>query len=425
MMHDDPSGQTSQSNGSDAEQPRLDWRRAHEELSRLAKCRARLDWDEGRSFLDCLRSGAHLHLGFGCFGEYIERLLGYSRRSIDERLRVAEALERLPSIGQALRDGRMSWSVVREVTRVATPENEGAWLEVARGRTVRQIEDLVAGHKPGDRPDDEYDSGLRRHVLRFEVSAETFATFGEAMAKLRRDTGSPVDDDAALLLLARQALGGPTEPGRASYQIAVSLCERCRRAWQQGRGELVEVGSEVVEMARCDAQHLGRIDQRSESPDRLDPCENASMSEAQGCLEREAVNVVDAGEHKSVAHVGRRAGRARQDVPPAVRRLVMRRDGGRCVVPGCRQGIFLDLHHIELRSEGGDHDPDGLVVLCSAHHRAQHRGQLIIASTPQPSTFSALANIRPRIEKFALHHAEDAFVKVMENRVRFRAVLVP
>src|SRR6266511_3756139 len=171
-MHDDPSEHTSQSNSPDAEQPRLDWRRAHEELSRLAKCRARLDWDEGRSLLDCLRSGAHLHLGFGSFGEYIERVLGYSRRSIDERLRVAEALERLPSLGQALRDGRMNWSVVRELTRVATPENEDAWLEVARGRTVQQIEELVAGHRPGDRPDDVYDSAMRRHVLRFEVSAE-------------------------------------------------------------------------------------------------------------------------------------------------------------------------------------------------------------------------------------------------------------
>jgi hypothetical protein len=378
MMHEDLSEQTSQSNIPDPEQSRLDWRRAHEELSRLAKCRARLDWDEGRSLLDCLRSGAHLHLGFGSFGEYIERLLGYSRRSIDERLRVAEALERLPSLGQALRDGRMSWSVVRELTRVATPENEDAWLEVARGRTVRQIEELVAGHHPGDRPDDEYDSGLRRHVLRFDVSAETFATFGEAMAKLRRDMGSPVDDDAALLLLARQALGGPAEPGRASYQIAVGLCERCGRGWQQGRGELVEVGSEVIEMARCDGQHLGRIDRRSESHGHSHQCEDAGTSEAQSCLEREAVPVVDAGEHKSAAHVGERPSRARQDVPPAVRRLVMRRDGGRCVVPGCRQGIFLDLHHIELRSEGGDHDPDGLVLLCSAHHRAQHRGQLII-----------------------------------------------
>jgi D-arabinose 1-dehydrogenase-like Zn-dependent alcohol dehydrogenase len=39
--------------------------------------------------------------------------------------------------------------------------------------------------------------------------------------------------------------------------------------------------------------------------------------------------------------------------------------------------------------------------------------------------FSALTNVRPRIEVFKLEQAEEAFGKVMENRVRFRAVLTP
>ncbi len=38
--------------------------------------------------------------------------------------------------------------------------------------------------------------------------------------------------------------------------------------------------------------------------------------------------------------------------------------------------------------------------------------------------FSALSNVRPRIEKFPLERAEEAFGKVMANKVRFRAVLV-
>jgi hypothetical protein len=100
----------------------------------------------------------------------------------------------------------------------------------------------------------------------------------------------------------------------------------------------VEVGSEIVEMAACDAQHLGHVS----------------------------------------THVGEPRRRASQSIPPRVRREVMRRDGGRCVVPSCRNSVFLDTHHLDLRSEGGGHDPDGLIVLCGAHHRAQHRGQLLI-----------------------------------------------
>jgi len=309
---------------------------------------------------------------------------------------VAEALERLPELEQALRDGSVSWSVAHELTRIATEENERAWLDLARGRTVRQIEELVAGHKPGDRLEDAYDPAIERHVLRFDVAAETFATFGEAIAKLRRDAGSRLDDDAALLLLARHMLGGPTEQGRANYQIALTVCDACGRGWQHGRGELVEVESDVVEMASCDAQHLGRIDRGPASFGHSRSCEDAPTSDAHECQDSSTVAIdstmvaivdageqrtaahVGAGEQRSAAHVGAWTRRARQDIPPAVRRLVMRRDGGRCVVPGCAQAVFVDTHHVVPRSEGGDHDPDTLVVLCCAHHRAIHRGQLTV-----------------------------------------------
>ncbi len=341
-----------------SERAKLDWRRAHDELSRLARRRARLDWEEGGLLLDALRSGAHVHLGFGGFAEYVERVLGYKARWTQERLRVAEALEGLPELAQALRDGGVSWSAARELTRVATSDNERAWLELARGRTLRQVEELVTGHRPGDAPDDPRDSSLRRHVLRFDVSADTYATFREAMAKLRRDAGSPLDDDASLLLLARQILGGPTEEGRASYQLALTICEACGRGWQQGCGELVEVGSEIAEMAQCDAQHLGRMDGGSVSGSHHADCDEAGP--------------------EPMTPVGARPGRARQDVPPAIRRQVMRRDRGRCIVPGCRHAIWVDLHHVELRSEGGEHDVDNLITLCGAHHRALHRGQLIV-----------------------------------------------
>ena len=81
----------------------------------------------------------------------------------------------------------------------------------------------------------------------------------------------------------------------------------------------------------------------------------------------------------SGAHVG---ARATQAVPPALRRRVMRRDHGRCVVPGCSHGTFLDVHHLSLRSEGGADTFDNLVTLCSAHHRALHFGQITIDGTP-------------------------------------------
>ena len=57
------------------------WVEAHEALSRLARSRALADAEEGRWLLAALRSAAHVHLGFGSFGEYVERLFGYKPRS--------------------------------------------------------------------------------------------------------------------------------------------------------------------------------------------------------------------------------------------------------------------------------------------------------------------------------------------------------
>src|SRR3954447_23310353 len=129
-----------------------EWVVAHEALSRLARERAAADAEEGRWLLAALRSAAHAHLGYGSFGEYAERLFGYKPRSTQEKLRVAEALEELPAIAQALETGELNWSAARELTRVAVAETESDWLGVAHGKTVHQLEALVAGKCQGDKP---------------------------------------------------------------------------------------------------------------------------------------------------------------------------------------------------------------------------------------------------------------------------------
>src|SRR5438477_8657194 len=96
-----------------------EWVRAHEALSRLARERAAADAEEGRWLLAALRSAAHVHLGYGSFGEYVERLFGYKPRSTQEKVRVAEALEELPAMSQALETGGLNWSSARELMRVS------------------------------------------------------------------------------------------------------------------------------------------------------------------------------------------------------------------------------------------------------------------------------------------------------------------
>ncbi len=351
--------------GSGSNSGATDWVKAHAELTALARRRAAQDWEEGGLLLQALRTEAHRHLGFGTFGEYVERLFGYSPRTTEEKVRVARELENLPDTDRALRDGALSWSAARELTRVSTPATEKEWLSSARGKTVRQLERLVSGRKPGDLPTDPARPEAKRLVLRFEVSAETAATFREAVAQLRRRSDAKLDDDALLLTLAREVLQGPTDEGRSRYQVLVTTCEHCGQGFQQAAGELVPIEPELVEMACCDAQVL-RVTSRADV-DIDSHAENGAHAE-------NAQLHVDTDTR---AH----GGRASQTIPPAIRRRVMRRDHGGCVVPGCRNSTFVDLHHLSTRAGGGGHDEDNLVVLCGAHHRAQHRGQLVIAGS--------------------------------------------
>jgi 5-methylcytosine-specific restriction endonuclease McrA len=388
------------------------WRQAHEELVRLATERAGLDFEEGCWLLRAHRSGAHVRLGYASFHEYTERLFGYGPRLTQEKLRVAEALEELPETGGDLQTGTISFSLARELTRVATPSTEKEWLGAARGRTVREVEHLVSGHRPGSLPDDVPDLQLKRHVLRLDLSGEVFATFREAMAKIRRDAGESLDDDAAMLLLCRQALAGPKDPGRSSYQVALTVCESCRRGKQQGRGELIDVGPEIVEMAECDGQHIGHVDGNVDAPDASarahvvvhddasiragvldDP--NARVGVRGNCHAHVGIHDdvnIRAGVHDDAnvrpgvrgsarAHVDATRFRATQTIPPALRRAVLRRDCGKCRVPGCRHAVYTDVHHLALRSEDGEHSLDNLVTLCSAHHYASHNGKLIITGS--------------------------------------------
>ena len=191
------SSSSSSSSTSVAGDSEPDWRNIHDNLLRLSAEAGRLDWEIGRELLRAVRARCHVRLGYGSVIEYADRMLGYSPHTTDERLRVARSLETLPQTNEALRTGAATWSAVRELTRVATPETEQRWLDAARNLRVREVETLVRGRRPGDSPDDPPDPEAERHVLRMHVSAETYATFREAVAALQRESDEPLDQDAS------------------------------------------------------------------------------------------------------------------------------------------------------------------------------------------------------------------------------------
>ena len=320
-----------------------DWRTVDRALRAIRQRRAALDAEEARWLREAEALQIWRPLGMVSALDYLERVLGYAPRTAQDRLRVARALGDLPHLTAALAADHLSFSAVRELTRVATPATETSWIEAAIGKNLRQIEDLVADRRPGDRPDDPPDPTACTHVVRFELSAETFALLRQARQVLDDEHGTNLADDAFVTALCTTVLDDApaTEPtGRAKFQIALTVCERCRQGWQEGAGARIAVEAATVDRALCDAQHIGSLD-------------------------------------------GAEPERVHQDIPPSVVRFVWRRDGGRCRVDGCRSARGLEVHHLVHRADGGSHDASNLILACSACHQAHHAGTLTITGTAE------------------------------------------
>jgi hypothetical protein len=356
--------------------------------------------------------GAHRRFGFASLAAYVERRLGLGPRELREKLRVARALSSLPRTTEALRTGEQSWSAVRELTRVATPQTEAEWLEHSRGRTVRQLERRIARHRPGDTPRTPRSEAHMPRRLVFELPPEDMSKVRAALDVVWRALGAnaPEKTQGGLLVAMAEVVLGERDVEAPAYQTSVTVCAGCARTWQRAGGELVEVTDAVAECAACDGEVVGFAEVSAEDDALAGATHVGQADAAAGGPERESARAGEAcaGEacgsagQAAATHVGHEAhalaylrglatqGGARpilkfvtrtlgvplRSVTPQLRRLVLARDGGRCVVPGCGHWRFIDVHHMVSRKRGGPNRLDNLACLCTAHHRAIHDGVL-------------------------------------------------
>src|SRR5947209_7995621 len=103
--------------------------------------------------------------GFSSCAAWLTWRVGLDRGAAREHVRVARALGTLPLLAQALARGELSYSKVRALTRVATPETEERLLAVGRAGTAEHVERIVRGWRRVDRIAEARESA-RRHRSR-------------------------------------------------------------------------------------------------------------------------------------------------------------------------------------------------------------------------------------------------------------------
>ena len=152
----------------------------------------------------------------GCLScaQWLSWRAGLSQGAAREHVRVARALGKLPGLSDAMRRGKVSYSKVRAVTRVATPENEQTQLEVALAGTAEHVERIARAWRRIDRNVEQAEERRR-----------------EASRALR----TWVDEDGMVVVRGRLT----PEVGAVLRRALEAACDQARRApaWDGGGDE--------------------------------------------------------------------------------------------------------------------------------------------------------------------------------------------
>lgn len=320
---------------------------------------ARLGWNNG--FLSCAH-WLHWRTGFD---------LGASR----EKVRVARALPALPRISRAMECGQLSYAKVRALTRVATPGNERALLNVALAGTAAQVERFVRAWRRVDRVSEARDD--ERRFLCRELS--TWVD-DDGMVVVR---GRLTPEVGAVVQRALEAAADRLFRDGQALATAACLAEDVTPA--QRRADALGLLAEAALSSDLDQGHAGGRYQVVVHVEAASSPDEAPMEDG-GVLE------LDHAAHRVSAETSRRlscdasvvvmsqdadgrvveAGPRTRTIPASIRRALAARDRT-CRFPGCTSRR-CDAHHIEHWADGGTTELDNLMLLCRRHHRALHEG---------------------------------------------------
>lgn len=310
-----------------------------------------------------------------------------------DALRTARQLGSLPATEEALRDGRLSQSQVKEIAGAASvePSAEQELVETAEHQPMTLLKLRCRRVKAaGSDQKGRYEAIHRARSLR---------NWTDEDGAVRLDAKLTPDEGARLVAAIKTATdrfvsetrkAGVDEPRRAlAADALVYLTCRPDRAASRRRG----VGGHSTEGEKEAGSFTGggeprrpdgepeplpgpsamvhvRVDHQALVRGRVrqgEICEIPGVGPIPVEVARQlavdsilSVLVTDGVDVTAVAHAGR-------TIPAALRRALVERDPV-CVVPGCEVGDGLEIDHVEPFGEGGATCLANLVRLCRWHH---------------------------------------------------------
>ena len=309
--------------------------------------------------------------GFISTAAWLGYYCGIGTTAAREKVRVARALGELPSVDAEFAAGRLSYSKVRALTRVATPLNEVQLLHIAQHATAHQLARVLRDYvrSTADRPAVAQKPELIWHedkqgnlVFTGRFPAELGALMRQAIQRKveeRAEPGGSMAHQSAEALLALVQASDPFSdqapdqaPGQAPGQCAEPAADEPAKPVSSADQYIVHV---ELNPAGAPAQlRSGQV-------------------LAQSAVERLTCDASLVGHTVDADGTPLDVGRKTRIVSAPLRRALHRRDKG-CRFPGCTHSHFVDAHHVHHWAHGGETKLSNLILLCSRHHRDVHEG---------------------------------------------------
>jgi Domain of unknown function (DUF222)/HNH endonuclease len=310
--------------------------------------------------------------------------VGLNLGAAREKIRVAHALAALPKIAASMARGELSYSKVRALTRIASDATEDGLLMIALHGTAHHVERLVKHYRRAEHAEE-----LRREDRQAERCR--FNSWHDSDGSLVFHGRMPALAGAAFLKALDAAMEAvpatePTSPAKYPFDwedpdqgsdVLRSYGERRADALAMMAESFLEHGP-VCKSAADRYQIVVHVDATTHAKGSDGRCEfeygpTLSVETARRLSCDASVVAVLEGDNGEPLSVGRKT----RIIPPALRRALNTRDEG-CRFPGCTYHRYVDAHHVQHWADGGETKLSNLIILCRAHHRMVHRGEITI-----------------------------------------------
>ncbi len=363
--------------------------------------------------------------GINSFAHWLNWKIGMGMVMGREKVRVARALPDLPLIENAFSSGLVSYTKVRAMTRVATPENEKFLLSIAEHGTANHMEYLVRKYKFCKQLEEprENESWKQYKDLGWYqdetgmivINARLPPEEGELVIKALELIQADNKNDSRINNKEMQKKQG-NELKQVKVDSKNVSAETSNEDFSEGmsrEGFIAERASALTQLAETylnsghnikGPQSIGEkyqiflhinanaanIDNEMTKSDHCSTDRKRFLSPTVAkrlACDANLTTVIE-NDRGEVLNIGRRS----RIIPRAISHALRIRDGG-CRFPGCCQKTYTDSHHIKHWADGGETSMDNLVTLCRFHHGLLHKGEYRIHRDEQNIVFTNSRNM--------------------------------